>query len=85
MINNVNLIVATGHNNLAMNRAVTLVAKAHIRNAEVNEGILNRVEGAIRCYDPCLSCATHAIGQMQLTIEVRDMTGLCIARLERTS
>jgi NAD-reducing hydrogenase large subunit len=85
MINNVNLIVATGHNNLAMNRAVTLVAKAHIRNAEVNEGILNRVEGAIRCYDPCLSCATHAIGQMQLTIEVSDMTGLCIARLERTS
>ena len=83
MINKVNLIVATGHNNIGMNRAVTLVAKAHIHNGEVSEGMLNRVEGAIRCYDPCLSCATHALGQMQLTIEVRDITGRCIARLER--
>jgi NAD-reducing hydrogenase large subunit len=83
MINKVNLIVATGHNNIGMNRAVTLVAKAHIHNGEVSEGMLNRVEGAIRCYDPCLSCATHALGQMQLTIEVRDITGRCVSRLER--
>lgn len=84
MVNKVNLIVATGHNNIGMNRAVALVAKAHIHKGVVSEGMLNRVEGAIRCYDPCLSCATHALGQMQLIIAVRDVTGRCITQLERT-
>lgn len=83
MINKVNLIVASGHNNIGMNRAVTQVAKAHIHKGEISEGMLNRVEGAIRCYDPCLSCATHAIGQMQLIIAVRDAAGQCIAQLEK--
>lgn len=80
---NANLIVATGHNNLAMNRAVTLVAKEFIHKGKISEGILNRVEGAIRCYDPCLSCATHALGQMDLLIEVLDNRGRPIAKLER--
>lgn len=70
-----NLIVATGHNNLAMNRAVFDVAKSFIRNGKVTEGILNRVEVAIRCYDPCLSCSTHAIGHMPLEITVYDADG----------
>jgi len=71
----VNLIVATGHNNLAMNRSVDLVAKAYIRGGEVQEGLLNRIEGAIRCYDPCLSCSTHAVGQMPLVIDIFSCAG----------
>ena len=72
MLEDVNLIVATGHNNLAMNHSVNLAAKEYIRGGEVREGLLNRVEGAIRCYDPCLSCSTHAFGQMPLRIEIFD-------------
>ena len=84
-IRNVNLIVATGHNNLGMNQAVTRVAKEYIHGGDIREGLLNRVEGAIRCYDPCLSCATHALGQMHLVLQVRDESGQCIATLERAS
>ncbi len=65
-IQKANLIVATGHNNLAMNRAVYDVARSFIKNGKVTEGMLNRVEVAIRCYDPCFSCSTHALGQMPL-------------------
>jgi len=75
MIRKVNLIVATGHNNLAMNRAVSEVAKEFIKGGKVTEGILNRVEVAIRCYDPCLSCSTHALGQMPLEINIYDSDG----------
>ena len=51
-----NLIIATGHNNLAMNRGVTDVAKHYIKPGRaLEESLLNRVEGLIRCYDPCLS------------------------------
>ncbi len=71
----VNLIVATGHNNLAMNRAVYEVAKEFIKDGKVTEGILNRVEVAIRCYDPCLSCSTHALGQMPLEITIYEPDG----------
>jgi len=71
----VNLIVATGHNNLAMNRAVYEVAREFIKDGKVTEGILNRVEVAIRCYDPCLSCSTHALGQMPLEITIYESDG----------
>jgi len=71
----VNLIVATGHNNLAMNRAVYEVAREFIKDGKVTEGILNRVEVAIRCYDPCLSCSTHALGQMPLEITIYEPDG----------
>ena len=71
----VNLIVATGHNNLAMNRAVYEVAREFIKDGKVTEGILNRVEVAIRCYDPCLSCSTHALGQMPLEITICESDG----------
>jgi NAD-reducing hydrogenase large subunit len=74
-IRKVNLIVATGHNNLAMNRSVQLVAQEFIHNGEVKEGMLNRVEGAIRCYDPCLSCSTHALGQMPLRVQIFNAAG----------
>lgn len=78
-----NLIVATGHNNLAMNQSVLLVAREYIKNGQVREGFLNRVEGAIRCYDPCLSCATHAMGQMPLIIRVYDAAGTVLHELCR--
>ena len=71
----VNLIVATGNNNLAMNRSVYEVAKEFIKDGKVTEGILNRVEVAIRCYDPCLSCSTHALGHMPLEITIYDPDG----------
>jgi len=77
----VNLIVATGHNNLALNRAVYEVAKEFIKGGKVTEGILNRVEVAIRCYDPCLSCAAHALGQMPLEISIYDSDGNTYRRL----
>jgi NAD-reducing hydrogenase large subunit len=82
-IKKVNLIVATGHNNIAMNESVRLVAREYIKNGDVREGLLNRVEGAIRCYDPCLSCSTHAIGQMALDIQVFDPQGEKIKELVR--
>ncbi len=65
-----NLIVATGHNNWAMNRAILDVAKEYIKGGSVTEGILNRIEVAIRCYDPCLSCSTHALGKMPLQLKI---------------
>jgi len=71
----VNLIVATGHNNLAMNRAVYEVAREFIKDGKVTEGILNRVEVAIRCYDPCLSCSSHALGHMPLEVTICESDG----------
>ena len=82
-IRKVNLIVATGHNNMAMNRSVQLVAQEYIHNGQVNEGLLNRVEGAIRCYDPCLSCSTHAFGQMLLGIHIYRADGEILAEIRR--
>lgn len=78
----VNLIVATGHNNWAMSKAVDMVAKTYFKG-KVEEGILNRVEAAIRAYDPCLSCSTHAIGQMPLLVEVVDTEGMLLDTLRR--
>ena len=83
ILENVNLIVATGHNNLAMNRSVNLVAKEYIRGGEIREGLLNRVEGAIRCYDPCLSCSTHALGKMPLKIEIFSSIGELLNEIRR--
>jgi NAD-reducing hydrogenase large subunit len=71
----VNLLIATGQNNPAMNLAVLEVAKQYVRGNALEEGMLNRVESAIRCYDPCLSCSTHAIGQMPIALEVYDASG----------
>ncbi len=68
----VNLIVATGHNNWAMSKSVDMVAKRYIDGKHLTEGMLNRVEAAIRAHDPCLSCSTHAVGQMPMVVEVYD-------------
>jgi NAD-reducing hydrogenase large subunit len=79
----VNLIVATGHNNWAMCEAVDSVAKTYINGNEVTEGLLNRVEAAVRAHDPCLSCSTHAVGQMPIIIDVVDQDGNNIKSLRR--
>jgi NAD-reducing hydrogenase large subunit len=71
-IEKVNLIVSTGHNNWAMCEAVDSVAKTYITGPDIREGLLNRVEAAIRAHDPCLSCSTHAVGQMPIVIEILD-------------
>ncbi|KZY39806.1 MULTISPECIES: Ni/Fe hydrogenase subunit alpha [unclassified Oleiphilus] len=68
-----NLIVSTTHNNTAMNKAVTDVARKYISGKnKISEGMLNHIEVAVRAYDPCLSCATHALGQMPLKVELFD-------------
>jgi NAD-reducing hydrogenase large subunit len=82
-ITQVNLIVATGNNNYAMSTSVDMVAKAFVDPNNLTEGMLNRVEAAIRAYDPCLSCSTHAIGKMPLIVEVRGPSGDLIRRVQR--
>jgi NAD-reducing hydrogenase large subunit len=79
----VNLIVATGHNNWAMSESVDSVAKTYINGNPIREGLLNRVEAAIRAHDPCLSCSTHAVGQMPMEIEILDPEGNLIQTLSR--
>jgi len=83
LLTRVNLIVATGHNNWAMHTASGAVAKAFVKGNELTEGMLNRVEAAIRCYDPCLSCSTHAIGKMPLEITLMDADGTVLDRITR--
>ncbi len=79
----VNLIIATGHNNLAMNQSIRQVADTYVDGNNLQEGMLNRVEAVIRCYDPCLSCASHAFGQMPLRIELKDAAGRVVDSLSR--
>ena len=78
-----NLIVSTTNNNEPMNRAVDKVARDYISGKEITEGLLNRIEIAIRAYDPCLSCATHALGKMPLVVELLDAEGNLIDRKAR--
>ncbi|HEU6449466.1 MAG TPA: Ni/Fe hydrogenase subunit alpha [Verrucomicrobiae bacterium] len=75
ILKKVNLIIATGQNNLAMNRTVAQIAKHYVHGNEIPEPMLNRIEHGIRCYDPCLSCSTHAIGQMPLHIQLVAANG----------
>ncbi len=79
----VNLIVSTGHNNWAMSNAVDSVAKTYVKGPEIHEGMLNRVEAAIRAYDPCLSCSTHAVGQMPIQLDVLNPDGSLRQTLKR--
>jgi NAD-reducing hydrogenase large subunit len=70
-----NLIVATGHNNLAINRGVAQVAKHFIDGGKLQEGMLNRVSALVRAYDPCLSCSTHADGTLAMEISLHAPDG----------
>jgi F420-non-reducing hydrogenase large subunit len=73
-----NLIVATGHNNRAIDRAVLQSSQKLIHGDNVSEGTLNRIEMVVRAYDPCVSCATHAIGRMPIQLTVVDSEGKVI-------
>lgn len=70
-----NLIVSTTHNNQAMNEAIRQVARQHLDGRKLTEGLLNHIEVAVRAFDPCLSCATHALGKMPLEVELLDAEG----------
>jgi F420-non-reducing hydrogenase large subunit len=75
----VNLIVGTTHNNAPINMSVKQAAKMVIKNGKYDQGILNRVEMAIRAYDPCLSCATHRFdGTLAVRIDIYDGKGTLI-------
>jgi NAD-reducing hydrogenase large subunit len=78
-----NLIVSTTSNNQAMNESIRQVAATYLDGNEPTEGLLNHIEVAIRAYDPCLSCATHALGKMPLELEVLDASENRVARLKR--
>jgi NAD-reducing hydrogenase large subunit len=78
-----NLIVSTTHNNQAMNEAVRAVARERFDGREITEGLLNEIEVAIRAYDPCLSCATHALGSMPIEVTLVRVDGTSLDRLRR--
>jgi len=78
-----NLIIATGQNNLAMNRSVLQVAQHYVRGEKLTRGMLNRVEAVIRTYDPCLSCSTHAAGQMTLKVQLLSADGTVLDEVAR--
>lgn len=70
LLQKINLIIATGQNNLAMNRTVAQIARHYVQGPKIPESLLNRIEAGIRAFDPCLSCSTHAVGQMALHIQL---------------
>lgn len=75
LVTKANLIVSTTHNNQAMNESIRSVARDYLDGHELTEPLLNQVEVAIRAYDPCLSCATHAMGKMPLQIDLLNAEG----------
>jgi NAD-reducing hydrogenase large subunit len=77
------LVIATGHNNLAMNQGITQAAKHYIKKGRLSDGILNRVEAVIRTFDPCLSCSTHAFGAMPLHIQLLANDGTLLDEIKR--
>lgn len=86
LLTGVNLIVATGHNNLAMNRTILDIARHYIHGPhgpEIPEPFLNRVEAGIRAFDPCLSCSTHTDGRVPLRVEIFGPDGALLAEAER--
>jgi NAD-reducing hydrogenase large subunit len=83
LLQKVNLIVATGQNNLAMNQTVAQIARHYVRGNEIPEPTLNRIEHGIRCYDPCLSCSTHAVGQMPMLVRLIGPDGTVLNEIAR--
>jgi NAD-reducing hydrogenase large subunit len=78
-----NLIVSTTSNNQVLNESIRQVAITYLDGKELTETMLNRIEVAIRAYDPCLSCATHALGKMPLEIELLDAAGEVVDRIRK--
>jgi NAD-reducing hydrogenase large subunit len=85
VIRKVKLLIATGQNNLAMNRTVAQIARHYVRGGtgDIPEPMLNRIEHGIRCHDPCLSCSTHAVGQMPLRVQRIAPDGKVVRELTR--
>lgn len=83
IVTKANLIVSTTSNNTAMNESVRQVAAEYLSGQELTEALLNNLEVAIRAYDPCLSCATHAVGKMPLQVELIAADGSCVDQLAR--
>jgi NAD-reducing hydrogenase large subunit len=83
LMTRVNLIIATGHNGLAMNRTVKQIAQHYIKGPEIPEGILNRLEAGVRAFDPCLSCSTHAVGTMPLHVQLIGPDGRLLDEVRR--
>ncbi|MCB0255060.1 MAG: Ni/Fe hydrogenase subunit alpha [Anaerolineae bacterium] len=83
ILQKVNMIIATGQNNLAMNRTVQQLARAYVNGDGLSEGVLNRIEHGIRLYDPCLSCSTHAVGQMPMHVQLRAPDGALVQEIIR--
>lgn len=83
MITQANLIVSTTSNNQAMNESVRVVANQYLDGQEITEALLNHLEVAVRAYDPCLSCATHALGKMPLQVTLQDLEGNVIHQLTK--
>ncbi len=78
LLKKINLVIATGQNNLAMNRTVAQIARHYVHGPQIPEPMLNRIEAGIRAFDPCLSCSTHAAGQMPLHIQLVRTDGTVI-------
>lgn len=85
IVTKANLIVSTTSNNMGMNESVRQVAAKYLSGRELTEPLLNNLEVAIRAYDPCLSCATHAVGKMPLQLELLDVDGNVVDQLIRHS
>jgi len=85
IVTKANLIVSTTSNNAAMNESVRQVADEYLSGRELTEPLLNNLEVAVRAYDPCLSCATHAVGKMPLQLELVDAQGEVIDKLQKHS
>ena len=83
IVTEVNLIIATGQNALAMNATLTQIAKEYISGPDPSESVLNRLEAGVRAFDPCLSCSTHAAGSMPLEVVVRADDGTELSRTAR--
>jgi NAD-reducing hydrogenase large subunit len=85
IVNKANLIVSTTNNNQAMNESIRQVASHYLDGRHLTEPLLNQIEVAVRAYDPCLSCATHALGRMPLEISLLDSRGELVERLVKSS
>lgn len=79
-----NLIVATGHNNLAIGRSVQQVSEHFVDGNRLQEGMLNRVSAVVRAYDPCLNCSTHAVGEIALCIRLVNSAGELLDEISRS-
>jgi NAD-reducing hydrogenase large subunit len=83
LVTDVNMLIATGQNNLAMNRTINQIAREWITGPDIPEGVLNRLEAGIRSYDPCLSCSTHALGEMPFIVDVHGPDGALLGQVRR--